>query len=235
MNHFLILNCRGEACLALTKTPPYENRNNKGQGRRRTCRRMKFDPEKHHRRSIRLKDYDYSQGGAYFVTILAKKRECVFGEIVNGEMHLSKIGQVAEECWEEIPRHFPDIDLDAYVIMPNHIHGILVIGDVGARHASPLQNPPPPPDTGTAARPTGVKRGSIGAIVGSFKSVATKRINELRRTPGEPVWQRNYFEHVIRSEESLNKIREYIFANPAQWETDPENPKVRQIREGSSA
>ena len=141
--------------------------------------------------------------------------------------YLSKIGQLARECWEEIPRHFPDVSLDAFMIMPNHIHGILVIGDVGARHASPLQNPPPPPKTGTPVHPTGVKKGSIGAIIGSFKSAATKRINELRRTPGEPVWQRNYFEHIIRNEKSLNRIREYIAMNPEQWEFDKENPTCK--------
>ena len=133
-------NCRGEACLAPTKTatllkifgatlvPPIRKQQD-----------MKFDPEKHHRRSIRLKDYDFAQEGAYFVTILVKDRECLCGPVVVGEIHLSKIGQIVKDCWEKIPRHFPNVEVDAYVIMPNHIHGIIVIGDVGARHASPLQ------------------------------------------------------------------------------------------------
>ena len=119
------------------------------------------------------------------------------------------------------------VDVYAFIIMPNHIHGIIVISDVGARHASPLQKYPPPPETSKSVQPAGAQKRSVGAIVGSFKSAATKRINELRRTPGFPVWQRNYFEHVIRSEESLNKIREYIALNPIQWETDPENLSVQ--------
>jgi len=184
---------------------------------------MKYNPEVHHRRSVRLKGYDYAQEGAYFVTILIKDRECLCGEAVNGEIHLSKIGQVVRDCWEEIPHHFPNVEIDGYVVMPNHIHGIIVISDVGARHASPLQKHPTPAGTEKIVRPTGVKKCSVGAIVGSFKSAATKLINELRHTPEFPIWHRNYYEHIIRNEESLNKIREYIIQNPLRWKYDMEN------------
>jgi putative transposase len=123
-----------------------------------------------------------------------------------------------------IPDHFPHVLLDEFVVMPNHVHGIIVIMPthaVGATHASPLQN------DDTPTRPRGPQRQSVGSIVGSFKSAATKRINEQRGTPGAPVWQRDYFEHIIRNDESLNRIREYILNNPLQWALDRENPLAR--------
>ncbi len=197
---------------------------------------MKYNPDIHRRRSIRLKDYDYTREGAYFVTILAKDRENLFGEVVDGTVQLSKIGKIVEECWIEIPRHFPDVELDTYIIMPNHIHGALVVGDVGAthasplltaegraRHASPLQKHP----QRVSGRPTGPKPRSVGAIIGSLKSAATRRINQFRQTIGFVVWQRNYYEHIIRGEKSMNKIREYIASNPLRWEFDRENPDGR--------
>jgi REP element-mobilizing transposase RayT len=180
---------------------------------------MKYYPEIHHRRSIRLKGYDYAQAGAYFVTILVRDREHLLGEVVDGAVQLSKSGEIVDECWKEIPEHFSDVECDAYAIMPNHIHGVLVVRGVGARHASPLQRHP----LRVSNRPTGPKPSSVGAIVGSFKSAATNRINRFRRTVGFVVWQRNYYEHVIRDEESLNKIREYIIHNPLRWEFDREN------------
>jgi REP element-mobilizing transposase RayT len=148
---------------------------------------MKYDPQKHHRRSIRLRHHDYSASGAYFITMVTYHRDCLFGDIVNGEMQLSHLGQVAEEHWRLIPAHFPHMELGAYVVMTNHVHGIIVIHEnrmatnsspsVGARHASPLS-------------PNGVKPGSIGAIVGSYKSSVTKRIGRECNVSG--IWQRNY-------------------------------------------
>jgi len=169
----------------------------------------------HTRRSIRLQNYDYSQPGAYFVTICAHERADLFGEIAHGEMQLNALGRVAAECWDAIPAHFPDVELDAYCMMPNHFHGIVVITDpVGATHASPLPND----------RSAGPPRRSLGAIVGSFKSVATKRIRELQHAPALVVWQRNYYEHVIRSDSELNKFRNYIADNPLRWGDDENNP-----------
>ena len=196
---------------------------------------MKYNPDIHHRRSIRLKGYNYSQLGAYFVTICTHGRECVFGEVVDGRMRLNALGKIARQCWLDIPRHFPHAALDAFVVMPNHVHGIIWIVEsqnddsiratdvivgarhemVGATHASPLHTQTNPP--------RGPKRRSIGAIVGSYKSAVTKRINERRNTPGATVWQRNYYEHVIRNDESLNRIRQYILENPIRWHLDREN------------
>jgi REP element-mobilizing transposase RayT len=199
-----------------------------------------YDPDKHHRRSIRLPGYDYSQPGAYFVTICIKDRMHIFGEVLDNEVRLSEGGMIALECWGRIPEHFGPVSLDVSVVMPNHIHGIVVIEPVepvGATHASPLQNMAPyhtstnivssPSATHASPLPhngpRGPKNQSIAAIVGSFKSAVSKRINELLGTPGATVWQRNYYEHIIRDEESLNQIRQYILDNPAAWATDPEN------------
>ena len=104
---------------------------------------MPYDPQKHHRRSIRLKGYDYTQPGAYYVTLCTKARQCLFGDVIKGEMRLNSLGHIAFTCWQAIPEHFPHVELDAFVVMPNHLHGILVISDtlVGATHASPLHHP----------------------------------------------------------------------------------------------
>jgi len=163
---------------------------------------MRYDPQKHHRRSIRLKGYDYTQAGAYFITIVTKDRACLFGEVVEDDMRLSPMGIIVQECWLAIPDHFPHAVLDEFVVMSNHVHGIIVLNETehfGARHAVPR-----PEQFGKPVP------GSIPTIVRSFKSAATKCINEYRGTPGAPVWQCNYHEHVIRTEESLDCIREYI-------------------------
>ncbi len=188
---------------------------------------MKYHPDRHHRRSIRLKGYDYRQAGAYFVTFVTQDRAPLFGEVTEGDMRLNDAGRLVQKVWKEIPSHFPYVELDAFVIMPNHVHGILVIvsATVGATHASPPQMNAEPNDAlPPPLHASGPTRQSIGAIVGSFKSAASKGINEWRGTPGASVWLRNYYEHIIRDEESLNRIRGYIDANPAQWADDRENP-----------
>jgi len=172
------------------------------------------DPQHHHRRSIRLAGYDYSQVGAYFVTVCAQGQMCLFGEIRNGEMYLNDVGRIVEQCWNEIPTHFPDVKLDEYVIMPNHVHGILIITDaVGAKNFSPLQT--------SLQTPHGTSK-TIGSIIHGFKIGVTKWFRQY--TEIVTVWQRNYYEHIIRNEESLHRIREYIVNNPLQWEFDRENP-----------
>jgi putative transposase len=174
--------------------------------------RIQFDPQKHHRRSIRLKGYDYSRAGAYFVTIIAHQRECLFGKITNGDMILNDLGKIADECWRAIPEHFPQVELGAHVVMPNHVHGIIVItGAVGARHASPLQNQSPP---------RGAPSGSLGAMVGSFKSAVTRHIGRDFNTT--QIWQRSYHEHIIRDEREMNNIWRYIESNPSMWIEDEE-------------
>jgi putative transposase len=191
---------------------------------------MAFNPDIHHRHSIRLREYDYSSGGAYFVTICAYQRECLFGEVVAGEMRLSDCGQIVREEWENTAIFRDNVELDVYAVMPNHFHGIILITiDVGARRAVP-DLVSCAPEQGTARRAPTLESfgapvpGSLATILRSFKSAATKRINALRDNPGCPVWQRNYFEHVIRNEDDLANIRQYIADNPMKWDMDENNP-----------
>lgn len=169
-------------------------------------------PDQRHRRSVRLKDYDYSQAGAYFITVCAHDRECLFGEIVDGGMRLNDWGRVVQEEWLDTAAHHQGVELDASVVMPNHFHGILVIHEGIARYA---------PTSGQFGKMT---PGSLPAIIRSFKSATTKAISELRGTLAAPVWQRSFYEHVIRNETELNKAREYITNNPLKWDLDSENP-----------
>ena len=147
--------------------------------------------EHHHRRqSIRLQDYDYAQPGAYFVTIVTHLRKNIFGEIIDGRMFLNQAGKIVEQIWRNIPVHFPNTSCENFVVMPNHIHGIINIIDdknVGARHASPLQEINVKPQSMGI---NGVKPGSIGAIIGSFKSVVTKQLHQTKTTNQEKIWQR---------------------------------------------
>jgi len=163
----------------------------------------------HHRRSIRLREYDYSQPGFYFITVCTAQRECLFGEIVDGEMVLNEYGQMVRDEWAKTASIRREITLDEYVIMPNHFHRILVIVD--GRGDRPVART----ETQSGPMPR-----SIGAFVAGFKSAVTQRINTKRQTPRQPVWHRNYYEHIIRNDSELNGIREYIRNNPAQWELD---------------
>jgi len=163
----------------------------------------------HNRHSIRLKDYDYSQAGTCFITICVQNRECLLGEIVGDEMQLSEFGKTVAECWEWLPQQYSYLELDYWVIMPNHLHGIIVI-DEDRRG-------------GSRTAPT-MTRKPLGRLIGAFKTVSTKQINEFRHTPGQTFWQRNYYEHIIRNETDLNQTRQYIVNNPLQWALDPENP-----------
>jgi putative transposase len=168
-------------------------------------------------RSIRLKGYDYAQAGAYFVTICTHKRDCLLGEVVDEEIMVSPYGEIAIACFREIPLHFAHAVVDAFVVMPNHLHGIIVIthgAHVEAQHAAPLH--------GSVNAP---RVGALSTIVRSFKSASAKCINELRGMPGTSFWQRNYYEHVIRNERDLERIREYIAMNPLKWALDRENPQ----------
>jgi REP element-mobilizing transposase RayT len=279
---------------------------------------MTYDPGHHHRRSIRLKGYDYSQPGAYFITLVAQDRACLFGDVVDGVMQMNEFGRIVAESWQWLAAQYEYVTLDAWVVMPNHLHGIIVItdrgGDGGGRGSDgggrggpppaptantptinvptanappdaptadaptinvPTTNAPPdapaadaptinvptinaPPDAPTAntpitdaptasdinalpnadapaantpttpnvaggALPLLVKRKTVGRLVGAFKTVSTKRINEQRGTPGAQVWQRDFYEHIIRNAAALARIRRYIVENPARWATDPEN------------
>lgn len=168
---------------------------------------MKYNPDIHHRRSIRLRGCDYTSGGAYFVTANTHARECLFGQIVDSDLRLSEYGKIALECWLDIPNHCPQADLDAFIVMPNHIHGILVLDDDPANSSdAPAQE--------RFGKPVA---GSLPTIVRLYKAAVTRRINELRSGPGMPIWQRNYYEHIIRDDDALNRIRAYIITNPARW------------------
>ncbi len=191
---------------------------------------MPYDPEKHHRRSIRLRGYDYTQAGAYFVTICTHAHAHLFGRVVGEEMVLNAFGDIVWEEWFKTARVRPYVALyeDEFVVMPNHIHGIIWIVDdiVGAtRPAVGAQRRcAPTTPTTRGVTPDNVPPGSLGAIVRAFKSAATKRINARRGTPGARVWQRNYYEHIIRHERALNAIRRYILYNPWRWHLDRYNP-----------
>jgi REP element-mobilizing transposase RayT len=197
----------------------------------------KYNPNIHHRRSIRLKGYDYAQAGLYFITICCDDRACLFGEITDGQMVLNDTGQIANECWLQIPKHFPNAVLHEHIIMPNHVHGIiqLVGADVGAENFLPLQddntnivgveNFQPLPTERIRNEFQKMIPRSIGSIVKGFKIGVTKwvRNNPLgieKFQPLQPVWQRNYHEHIIRNEQSYQTISEYIINNPAKWNDD---------------
>lgn len=170
---------------------------------------MHYDPDKHHRRSIRLKDYDYSHEGAYFVTICTHKRECLFGDVCDGAMALNTLGQFVADTWQRLATFHPHLEVSTFIVMPNHLHGILVL------HKTESQQKP------------------IGQIIGPFKSFSTKTINQRRDTPGAAVWQRNYYERIIRNEAMLNAISLYIAENPSKWSEDNENPNRHNDRQNN--
>jgi REP element-mobilizing transposase RayT len=147
------------------------------------------------RRRIRLEGYDYSRAGAYFITIVAAQRDLLFLD--------ERFRDAAESCWRWLAQHYSYVRLDDYIVMPNHLHGIVVLDE------------------------SAIARKTISSLIGAYKTVSTKRINALRQTPGSVVWQRSFHDRIIRSEEELNRIRQYILDNPTNWKDDPENPAQR--------
>ena len=182
-----------------------------------------LDKARHHRRSIRLKSYDYAHMGAYFVTMVTQGRVCLFGGVRDGQMQWSEYGGMVHHQWHELPKHYAHLALDAFVVMPNHVHGIIVLtgGDPAVATAMAVVG------AGLKPAPTvpRIGRHGLSEIVRAFKTFSARRINAHRNAPGVPVWQRNYYEHIIRNEESLNRIRQYITDNPLQWSNDVENPE----------
>jgi putative transposase len=199
-------------------------------------------PEESGRRSIRLRGYDYSQVGGYYITIVSSGRECLFGEVVEGNIVLNRFGQIAKTQWERLPRRFHHIELGEFVVMPNHIHGIIYIVDgrgtaVGGRGTAELGEAfdyesirrAPTGDETTRHAPTTEQfgkpiPGSIPTIIRSYKSAVALRVNLSRQTRDNPVWQRNYYEHVIRNQADYERIAGYILDNPVNWNQDDENP-----------
>jgi putative transposase len=170
-------------------------------------------PEKPRHGLRRLSDYDYAQAGAYFVTLVTVDRALLFGTTVDGAMCLSSYGQIAHAVWADLPQHYPHITLDSFVVMPNHLHGVIFFAGDAAVGAGLKPARPAPP-----------MRHGLPELIRAFKTFSARRINEARGTPGTSIWQRNYYEHVIRNERSLDAIREYILTNPQRWADDTENP-----------
>jgi len=163
--------------------------------------------EKPRRKRLRLPEYDYSSVGMYFVTICAHNRICLFGRIVEGAMRLNRLGVIADTAWYELRNHYPHVYLDSFIVMPNHVHGIIALTEKAS------------------SQEKSARRHSLPEVIRAFKTFSSRQINQ-RRNKKEPVWQRNYYEHVIRNEESLNRIREYIETNPQHWHLDRENPNA---------
>lgn len=198
----------------------------------------RYNPDIHHRRSIRLKGFDYSQTAAYFITICTHNRECFLGEVVDGTMILNEIGKMVKTIWDELPHYF-SMELDAFVIMPNHLHGIIIVGAqfiapsfqrwpkeslLHGTEKNPIDQNLANKKQGTMNREQGAMNSAptrLGKIVRTFKALCTCLIRKKQFGFG---WQRNYHEHIIRNENDLNRIREYIAFNPARWAEDEENP-----------
>ncbi len=186
---------------------------------------MTYNPAKHHRRSIRLKGYDYSQPGAYFITLCIHDRWIrMFGDVNNGEMVLNDCGIIANEWMGKLSERFTDVMVDSYVIMPNHVHCIISIVTesspgpiVGAIHELPLR------ETDNESIRKNRRVMTIPKIIGYYRMNTGKRINAIRKISGNPVWQRNYWEHIIRDENEYFRIRQYIFENPLNWNLDKLN------------
>ena len=196
------------------------------------------DAPKRRRRSIRLQGSDYTRQGAYFVTICTRNRVCLLGDIVEGRMRLSEAGRLAQAVWEDLPDHYPHVQIDVWVIMPNHMHGIIILTEAQATEDDVQSGADPKTGVGAISKinvGAGLKPAPTAApthhglseIVRAFKTFSARRINALHNTVGTPFWQRNYYEHVIRNESALDRIRQYIVDNPARWREDPENPAVR--------
>ena len=175
------------------------------------------DKNIYNRRSIRLKNYNYAERGAYFLTICTKHKQRLFGNIKQDKICLNQLGKIAFSCWQEIPQHFPYVNLDVFVIMPNHVHGILWI----TKSVNDKFNP----------RKFGkMTKGSISNVVRSYKAIVTKKINQICQQQGTSlIWQRNFYEHIIRDEKALNNIREYIVNNPLNWHNDPDYSDSKEI------
>ena len=184
----------------------------------------RFDPKIHHRRSNRLKGYDYSQAGAYFVTIVSQGRMSFFGAIRDGEMIFNDAGRMVHAIWESMPERFPQIELGAFVVMPNHFHAIVIINDSAAFGAGLV----PAPRATTRVAPTSSIAPTLGRIIGTFKSITTQEyiagVDNLGWTQfHKRLWQRNYYEHIIHNDHEMDAILRYIEANPASWGADEEN------------
>jgi putative transposase len=184
---------------------------------------MSYNPETHRRRSIRLKHYDYTQAGFYFITLCVQNKESLFGEIIEDQMILNSAGAMIEAQWLALQHRFPNIQLQEYIVMPNHFHAIIEVGG-NANNGQPQ---------GIAPTALNVNK-SIGDMIGAFKSITTVEYIRGIKTHhwqsfDDKLWQRNYWEHVIRNEQSLNDIAQYIINNPENWEMDKLRPSIETM------
>ncbi|MBI3128798.1 MAG: transposase [Candidatus Tectomicrobia bacterium] len=194
---------------------------------------MPFNPDARRRRSVRLKGWDYASRGAYFITICVQGRECRLGEIAGGKMRLSEAGAMVHRTWEELPLRFPNVGLDAFVVMPNHLHGILVLKvRRGESRIRPLEagGSSPLHEGEHKVRPYGTLPWTIGRIVQAFKSTVTRRYAADVKEQGWPpfsgrFWQRNFYEHILRDEAEWDRAREYVLHNPLEWAEDENHPQ----------
>jgi len=178
--------------------------------------KSKYNPKIHHRKSIRLKGFDYSKAGLYFISICCQDRICRFGKIENGKMILNVEGNIANQCWLEIPKHYPNAILHEQIVMPNHIHGIIELADVvGVQNFEPQHQNFEPQQENKFQK---IIPRSIGSIIRGYKIGVTKWYRS--NTDIENVWQRNFYENIIRNEHAYQKISEYIINNPAKWNDD---------------
>ena len=155
---------------------------------------------------MRLKGFDYSLPGAYFITVITHQRECLFGEVVDGEMRVNQFGNIVERTWMDLPTHYPQVTLEAFVVMPNHVHGIVVINDFSRG--------------GSETLPYKMMQHGLPEIVRAFKSFSARRINLVKNTHGVAVWQRSFYDHIIRDDRDCRNIWEYIQVNPQKWQED---------------
>jgi putative transposase len=193
----------------------------------RSVLKTTYDPNRHRRRSIRLKGWDYGSEGAYFITVCARNQLCVFGEVSQDRVRLNALDEVVRMTWMQTAVIHPDVVLDEFVVMPNHFHGIVFLSRTACHveRATPWVAPTSGALRHSLTKPIGPKGGSIGAIVGQFKSVVTKGWSAQGGFLQNPIWQRGYYDHIIRGERELDRVRQYIIDNPARWGQDKLNPK----------
>ena len=166
------------------------------------------------RRSIRLRGYDYRQSGVYFVTVFANQQRRIFGHMNDNGFICSELGRIVKEEWQRVERLRANVQMDLFVVMPNHLHGLVFIGDSGPSEDAPPNSPR------AVSRSQTLQAGSLGAIIGQFKIAVTRQAKSQHLHPQHKIWQRNYHEHIVRSEQSLNELRQYIMTNPARWRED---------------
>ncbi len=200
--------------------------------KRNSALQMKYDAKIHRRRSIRLHGYDYSLPGAYYLTLCAFKKQCIFGRVVEDQIYENDCGKIAREQWFESAQIRREFELDAFIVMPNHLHGILWILGPKGEHVLVNSGLAQPLDRVPGVRPLGNNRipamhsHSLASWAAGFKSAVTSRIRKHWNSPRAAVWQEDYFERIIRDEDELFRIREYVLSNPAHWKLDRENPEV---------